>query len=135
MLAKDSFLGSLLVLPMELWNGLMDETTIKYTTPLAKLTRNPEKSLLPTLCDFVTLLSHFGFFSVRLTVSEVFKSFWDCPGVVSTTCCHCDIIWCVRDVILCDSSFESSALRPFAFVTSSPALRSCNRLTIFRSRS
>ena len=31
MLAKDSFLGSLLVLPMELWNGLMDETTIKYT--------------------------------------------------------------------------------------------------------
>ena len=26
------------------------------TTPLAKLTRNPEKSLVPTLCDIVTLL-------------------------------------------------------------------------------
>ena len=39
------------------------------TTPLAKLTRNPEKSLLPTLCDFVTLLSHFGFFSVTTKTS------------------------------------------------------------------
>ena len=34
------------------------------TTPLARLTRNPEKSLVSTLCDFVTLLCHFGFFSV-----------------------------------------------------------------------
>ena len=31
MLTQDSLLGSLLVLPVELWNGLMDETTIKYT--------------------------------------------------------------------------------------------------------
>ena len=31
MLTQDYLLGSLLVLPMELWNGLMDETTIKYT--------------------------------------------------------------------------------------------------------
>ena len=38
MLAKDSFLGSLLVLPMELWNGLMDETTIKYTEKQGALT-------------------------------------------------------------------------------------------------
>ena len=30
MLTQDSFLGSLLVLPVELWNGLLDETTIKY---------------------------------------------------------------------------------------------------------
>ena len=38
MLAKDSFLGSLLVLPVELWNGLMDETTIKYTEKQGALT-------------------------------------------------------------------------------------------------
>ena len=31
MLAQDSFLGSLLVLPVELTKGIVDETTIKYT--------------------------------------------------------------------------------------------------------
>ena len=31
MLVQDSFLGSLLVLPVELWKELLDETTIKYT--------------------------------------------------------------------------------------------------------
>ena len=77
---------------------------------------------------------HFGLFSpVRLTVSEVLKSFWDCPGVVSTTCCHCDIIWCVHDVILSNSSFKSSALHPFTFVTSSSATRSSNHLAIIHS--
>ena len=38
MLAKESFLGSLLVLPVELWNGLMDETTIKQTEKQGALT-------------------------------------------------------------------------------------------------
>ena len=108
------------------------------TTPLAKLTRNSEKSLVPTLCDFCDLVEcHFELFSVRLTVSEVLKSFWDCPGVVSTTCCHCDsdIIWCVRDIILCDSLFKSSALHLFTFMTSSSATRSFNHLAIICSRS
>ena len=38
MLTQDSLLGSLLVLPVELWNGLMDETTIKYTEKQGALT-------------------------------------------------------------------------------------------------
>ena len=44
------------------------------TTPLAKLTRNPERSLVPTLSDFVTLLSHFGYFPVRLTSIRASKA-------------------------------------------------------------
>ena len=31
MMKKDSFLGSLLVLTVELWKRMLDETTIKYT--------------------------------------------------------------------------------------------------------
>ena len=72
---------------------------------------------------------------VRLTVLEVFKSFWDCPGVVSTTCCRCNINWCVCDVILCNSSFKSSVLHPFVFVISSSATHLSNCLTIIHSHS
>ena len=114
-----------------------------FTTPLAKLTRNPELSpLLIIVTSWGLGESTFGYNSVRLTVSEVYKSFWDCPGVVSTTCCHCDINWCILDVILCDSlfelsvcdsSFESSVLHPFMFVTSSSVTHSSNCLTIITS--
>ena len=54
-------------------------------------------------------------------------------GVVSTTCCHCDINWCACDVILCDSSFKLSALHPFMFMMSSSATHSFNHLTFIHS--
>ena len=106
-----------------------------FHNSIGKTNKEPRKESFANIVWHCDLVEPLWIFSVRLTVSEVFKSFWDCPGVVSTTCCHCDIIWCVCDVILCDSSLESSALRPFAFMTSSSALRSFNRLTIIRSRS
>ena len=37
-LTQDSFLVFLLVLPVELWNGLLDETTIKYKENRGALT-------------------------------------------------------------------------------------------------
>ena len=46
------------------------------TTPLAKLTRNLEKSLVPILCDFVTLLCHFGFFLLVLDPSPPLSFFF-----------------------------------------------------------
>ena len=106
-----------------------------YTTPLAKLTRNPEKILFNYCVASCDLVESIWSFSVRLTVSETFKRFWDCPGVVSTTCCHCDIIGCIHDIILCDSSFELSALHPFVFMMSSSVTHSSNHLTIIHSHS
>ena len=98
-------------------------------------------SLVPTLCDFVTVLSaHFDLFSVRLTVSEVLKSFWDCPGVVSTTCCHCDIIWCAVSapcfcVFDCCFIQKFHSTTPLAKLTRNPEMSLvptlCDFVTVF----
>ena len=75
------------------------------TTPLAKLTRNPEKSLFDCCVASCDLVESLWIFSVRLTVSGV-----------------CDIIRCIHHIILCNSSFESSVLHLFIFVTISSVI-------------
>ena len=107
---------------------------IPFRNSTGKTNKDPRKETLHIIVlHLVTLFECLGFFSVRLTVSEFFKSFWDCPGVVSTTCCHCDIIRCICDIILCDSSFESFVFCLFMFMISASATCSFNCLTIVHS--